>query len=155
MNRTEGKISENTIDRDIEVFLRTYLKPKKGKGIEKDFMNIFVNLELLQENDKDKKYSLQINEKSNLPAPIFLYAILDNEAFAHTNSISLKDLRFSPHSVGLVFGMNLDGIYQKIKELENLYEGKIIFTETAGNPVLQFKERLDKIQILENYYLAQ
>ncbi len=150
MNKTEGKISENTIVRDIEVLLRTYLKPIKSKSIEKDFMNIFVSLELLHQ-DKDK-YNIQVNEKSNLPAEIFLYAILDNEAFATTNSLNLKDLRFSPQSVGLVFAMNLDGVYEKIKELETLYEGKIVFTETAGNPVLQFKERPEKIQVLIEYY---
>jgi len=151
-NKTEGKISENTLVRDIEVLLRTYLKPTKSKSIEKDFVNIFVGLELLLQ-DKDK-YSIQVDEKSNLPAEIFLFAILDNEDFATTNSITLKDLRFAPHSVGLMFAMNRDGIYDKIKELEKLYEGMIIFTETAGNPVLQFKERPNKMQVLENYYRA-
>jgi hypothetical protein len=151
MSKTEGKFAENSITRDIEVFLRTYLKPVKSKSIEKDFMNILVSLELLQSQDKEK-YSLRLSEKNNLPAEIFLYAILDNEAFANTNSINLKDLRFSPHSVGLVFAMTLDGIYEKIKELETLYEGNIIFTETAGNQVLQFKERPDKMQVLKQYY---
>jgi hypothetical protein len=150
MNKSEGKISENSIKRDMDVLLRTYLKPKKSKSIEKDFMNIFVNLELLVE--KENKFQIQINEKSNLPAAIFLYAILDNEAFKNTNSISLKDLRFSAHSPGLVFAINLDGIYLKIKEIEELYPNHIIFTETAGNPVLQFKEKPNKWRVLENYY---
>jgi hypothetical protein len=150
VNRTESKFSENTIDRDIDVLLRTYLKPKNSKSIEKDFINIFVGLGLLVE--KDKKMSVVIDEKPHVPAPIFLYAILDNPDFANTNSISLKDLRFAKNSVGLVFGMTNEGIYQKIKELEQQYPEAIIFTETAGNPVLQFKEKLDKTKILNEYY---
>lgn len=150
VNRTESKFAENTIDRDIDVLLRTYLKPKNSKSIEKDFINIFVGLGLLI--DKDKKMSIVIDEKPNLPAAIFLYAILDNPDFDNTSSISLKDLRFAKNSVGLIFSLNNDGIYQKIKELERLYPTHLIFTETAGNPVLQFKEKLAKHQILNDYY---
>jgi hypothetical protein len=150
MNKSEAKFSENTIKRDIDVLLRTYLKPQKSKNIEKDFMNILVSLDLLLE--KNEKYKIQVNEKNNLPALIFLYAILDNEFFENTNSISLKDLRFSPNSVGLLFALNTDGIYAKIKELEALFPNKVIFTETAGNPVLQFKEKPDKWQVLKKYY---
>lgn len=150
INRTESKFAENTIDRDIDVLLRTYLKPKNSKSIEKDFINIFVGLGLLVE--KDKKINVVIDEKPNVPASIFLYTILDNPDFANTNSMSLKDLRFAKNSVGLVFGMTNDGIYQKIKELEGLYPESLIFTETAGNPVLQFKEKIDKTKILNDYY---
>lgn len=152
MNKTEAKFSENTIKRDIDALLKTYIKPKKSKSIEKDFMNIFVGLDLLSE--QVEKYKVQVNEKNNLPALIFLYALLDNEALKNTNSISLKDLRFSPNSVGLIFALNTDGIYEKIKELEILFPETIIYTETAGNQVLQFKEKPDKWQVLENYYKA-
>lgn len=150
LNRTEGKVSENTIDRDIDVLLRTYLKPKNSKSIEKDFVNIFVGLGLLIE--KDRKLGIVIDEKPSLPAAIFLYTILDNPDFDNTNSISLKDLRFAKNSVGLIFSLTNDGIYQKIKELEQQYPALLIFTETAGNPVLQFKEKIDKKQILNDYY---
>jgi len=77
---------------------------------------------------------------------------LDNPDFDNTNSISLKDLRFAKNSVGLIFSLTNDGIYQKIKELEQQYPALLIFTETAGNPVLQFKEKIDKKQILNDYY---
>ncbi len=56
LNRTEGKFAENTIDRDIDVMLRTYLKPKNSKSIEKDFVNIFVGLGLLIEKDRKLLY---------------------------------------------------------------------------------------------------
>ncbi|TAE66838.1 MAG: DUF4007 family protein [Bacteroidetes bacterium] len=150
VKRTESKISENSLQKDIEVLLRTYQKPKKARGIEKDFINIFVTLNLLSETDK--KISININEKKNLAPAIFLYAILDNKDFENTNSINIKELRFSRNSVGLIFGLTLDAIYEKIHQIVNLYPNQIIFTETAGTPVLQFKEKIDKMTVLNDYY---
>ncbi|TAG06404.1 MAG: DUF4007 family protein [Cytophagia bacterium] len=150
VKRTESKVAENSLHKDIEVLLRTYQKPKKVRGIEKDFINIFVTLNLLSEIDK--KITININEKKNLAPAIFLYAILDNKAFENTNSINIKELRFSRNSVGLIFGLTLDAIYEKIHQIVDLYPNQIIFTETAGTPVLQFKEKIDKMTVLNDYY---
>lgn len=150
VKRTESKVAENSLQKDIEVLLRTYQKPKKVRGIEKDFINIFVTLNLLSEIDK--KITININEKKNLAPAIFLYAILDNKAFENTNSINIKELRFSRNSVGLIFGLTLDAIYEKIHQIVKLYPNQIIFTETAGTPVLQFKEKIDKMTVLNDYY---
>jgi hypothetical protein len=40
----------------------------------------------------------------------------------------------------------------KIKELEKKYPQYVVFTETAGMPVLQFREKPDKMQVLLDYY---
>lgn len=152
INRSEGKFSENSLEKDIEVLFRTYQKPRNSKSIERDFMTIFVGLGLLKDYRQDKRIEIVIDEKPTLPPAIFLYAILDNPDYANTNSMSLKDLRFSPHSVGLIFGLTIDGIYLKIKELEKQFPDQIVFTETAGNPVLQFKQKPDKWEILGRYY---
>lgn len=152
VSRTEAAFSEKTIERDIEVLFRTYQKPKNSKSIEKDFINIFVALNLIKEGNKEKKFIFLIDEKPALPSEIFFFAILDNPDYSNTNSISLKDLRFSANSVGLIFGLNVDGIYLKIKELEKKYPQYVVFTETAGMPVLQFREKPDKMQVLLDYY---
>lgn len=151
----EGKNTESTIQSDVEVLLRMYQKPKKTKTTSKDFMNLFVSLELLRGNERereDKKINFNINEKNSLSSDIFLFAILDNPLFEHTNSISLKDLRFAQNSVGLIFGLTYDGVYNKIQQLIEKYPENIVFTETAGNSVLQFKVKPNKMQVLENYY---
>jgi len=155
INRSEGKFAENSLEKDIDVLFKTYQKPRNSKSIEKDFMTIFVGLGLLKEYRQDKKeikIEMVMDEKATLPTEIFLYAILDNPDYKNTNSISLKDLRFSPHSVGLVFGLTIEAIYLKIKELEKQFPNQIVFTETAGNPVLQFKQKPDKREILGKYY---
>ena len=151
--------NENTINRDISVFIRNYIKPdyKVLKGeFEDELSGLFKELRLLDKSiikNPDKKtkdyYSIESSSRNDLPAQIVLFAILDQNPKA--SNILFKDLEIGINSPALVFALNPDGLHKKMKEIEGLYDG-IVYKEDAGKNVISFKNEIDKWDVLKDYY---
>lgn len=155
---TNSSFTEKTVKSDISVFLRTYVSPKKGDSysVEDDFLGALIDLSLIQHskvrNANDKLidwYKSPSLEHSELPLELVLFTILDNEDYG--NTISFRELQVGLNSPGLVFALTSDGLYQKIKEICDRYDG-ISYSETAGNQILQIKDKPNKWDVLNAYY---
>lgn len=149
--------NEKTITTDINVFFRNYASPeRKAKiDIEDVFSNIFLDLELIHQYTKvgiDGKmedwYRLGSEKNDNLPSEIVLYSIIDN---FEDKTISFRQLLTGRNSPGNVFTLNAEELYKHIVNITNKYAG-VVYSETAGNRTLQFKEQINKWEILNEYY---
>lgn len=150
--------NENTINRDIKVFIANYSMPERKRSqIEDVYSGLLQELNLFDHKRKEDVitgkvldyYSVLSNEKEGLPYQILLYAILDNDQFG--KAITFKDLQFSKNSPGRVFAITAEGLFKKIEAIENRYK-EITFSETAGNRQLQVSSALNKWDILDDYY---
>ena len=145
-------ISENSLSADIDVLIKTYLRPKgKTRDIEDDFSGLLIDFALLQDisSGHETWYAVESKERETLPVEIFLYAILEQ---ASGQSVSFRDLLNGENSVGLVFAMNESGVMKKIQEALALFPSQLVFSDDAGIRELQFKEPLDKEALLRGYY---
>lgn len=156
MAESQTPISEKTIETDVNVFLRTYVRSRETKvEIEDDFTAMLIDLDLIKPikfKNKESSSWFQIGGelRTDLPLLIFLFSILDNEIYG--DSISFRDLEIGNNSPGSIFAINRDGLYNKLKELEVKFHKQIVFSESAGNLVLQFKKRPNKWEVLNEYY---
>lgn len=142
-----------TINRDINIFLRNYLKPKRSLDkfeVEEDFTALLLELELISKNriDGNDVFKIENKERRNIPHQVFLYAILDRYA---DQSISLNKIMLDNNSPGRVFCLNHEGLYAMLSKLTENY-ADIIFTRTAGNEILQIGQKLNKWEVLSEYY---
>jgi hypothetical protein len=156
--------TESTLASDANVFLRTYLPPKKDREtkieVEEDFSSLLIDLELLdsykQVVDRGGKteiinwYKIENDFRDSLPYQIVLYVIAEN--LGQNLTISFDELLRGVNSPGVIFALHDDGLYDKIEELCKANPRKIIFSETAGDRTLQFKEKPNAIEILKAYY---
>jgi hypothetical protein len=146
-------VSENSLNADIDVFLKMYLRPKKKtKNIEDDFSGLLIDFELAQEFEKSGEhvwYRVESKERETIPLDILLYSILDQEA--GNASISLRKLLNDDNSVGLAYALNENGLMQKIEAISAKYPA-ITFTDDAGVRELQLTEPFDKEDLLTRYY---
>ncbi|MBV6420128.1 MAG: hypothetical protein DAHOPDDO_01356 [Ignavibacteriaceae bacterium] len=152
---TKTNYTEATIQRDITVLLRNYIKPlKANKNLEDLFSGIFIELNLVEQLQKyDEKetdwYRIENKERTDLPADVLLYCILDNDQYG--DSIVLDDILHGYNSIGSVFALTVKDVLSKIEQLtKNKY--KISFMDDAGIRLLQFKKKPDKWSVLKNYY---
>ena len=161
----DNSLNQNTIDKDISVFTRLYKKIDYHQSLTKDFEDeigsLMIDLELITSsieeeikegrNKKEKVewFYLHGESRNNLPPAILLFSILDH--YKGAKNIALKRLEVEPNSPGMIFLLNKDSLYQKLKEMENLYSD-ISLSETAGNVVLVLSEGIDKWEILRKYY---
>lgn len=155
--------NENTVKRDIRVFLNNYLPPKfsRRSEIEDSFSGLLYELRLLKEITKEDivreqqvtHYTIQADHRENLPWQVVLYTILDNPNFSTT--ITFQDLYSSKNSPGSVFALSQEALYQKIQDVCKECP-ECSYSETAGNRILQISKALktaNKITtILDEYY---
>jgi hypothetical protein len=151
--------NEKTVSNDINVFIRSYLKPDKGSGnknVEDDFSSLLIDLDLtskLNRNNSEGKseeyFIMERKERNSLPGDIFLYAILNNDQLG--NTISFNELVSGENSVGNVFLLSRDGIFKKIEEICEKYKF-ITYTRSGGLPLLQFEDKPDPLEIIKGYY---
>lgn len=144
--------TEKTLQRDITVFLKNYLKSnKKEKNLDDEYSGIFISNNIIERIGKTEKdnYRVVINERLEIPIEIVLFLILD--LFPDSDSISFYDVLNKKNSIGNCFLINEDGFYQKILAIQNIYSN-IIFKEDAGIKEIQIKNKIDKWEILREYY---
>jgi len=160
----DNSLNLNTIDKDISVFTRLYGKvdyQNVSNDFEEEINSLMIELELISTTVEDEIkdgtnrrgkvewFHLHGENRNSLPPAILLFAIIDN--FPESSNIAVKRLEIEPNGPGLVFLLSKDGLYNKLKEIEEEFHG-IIISETAGNLVLVLPEGLDKWDILRNYY---
>lgn len=151
--------NEKTVKNDINVFLRNYLQSENGtksSNIEDDYSGLFQEMGLIklfvqqgQDENFVKYYQIEREDRASLPKEIFLFAILLNNRIG--DSVSLNELVSGYDSVGNIFLMNRNGIYQKIEELLTDFSF-LSFSQTSGVPLLQFKGKPVPYKVLEKYY---
>lgn len=155
----QKNVNTNTINSDISVFIRNYLNHRYRNAktdIEDDFSNLFIDLQLMnsyQSENAEKKmvewYQVENDLRSDLPAEMVLFSILDNQKYG--NSISFKELQTGENSPGNVFALNADGLLNKIERIIEICPDST-YTQSAGVRELQFKSKPDKWKILNEYY---
>lgn len=148
-------ISVNTgiVEKDINVFLKTYLKPEKaGKNFEDEYNGMFVELNLIIKHgivDSEQWYKINLDERQEIPSAAILFLIL--EQMEGSSSISFSNLSNQINSVGNCFALNEAGLFNHIQKIVEKYNN-IVFTEDAGTKEIQMKKKINKWKILEEYY---
>ena len=145
--------NEGTITKDINIFIRNYVKPKKETvklEIEEDYSALLLDLGIISTKKVGglETFRFEIGERENLPSEVVLFVILDNY---NDNSISFNSLLIDNNSPGRVFCLNQEGLHNKIIQITQKYKG-ITFTRTAGNEVLQINSKLNKWEVISGYY---
>jgi hypothetical protein len=150
--------NSKTLDKDAGVFIRMYSQPDRNQkiDIEDDFNGILIDLNLL---DRDKHrsqggrmaewFKIEPSSRVDLPWQIVLYAILDR--YPEQETITFQELLVGENSPGAIFALSSEGLFDKIEQMTDELSG-IVFSETAGNQVLQFKSPFLKGYILSRYY---
>lgn len=153
IDENKDKFSDNTLESDIKVFLNNYLSTNPS-DIEEGYINVLQELNLISHfsgvDDQGKLidwYRFNVGPKADLPVEAMLYILLNQ--YHGEQSISLAALANDKDGLGNVFLLNEIALADKLKTLPAHYG---IFTETAGNPVLQLQPGLDEWEILRNYY---
>ena len=146
--------SPNTLQKDVDVFVRTYLRPEHGsRTIEDDFSSLLIDLELLSVTEFSKKigerrFSINSEDRPDIPWEIILYALLDRY---QGSSFTFHSMLNEVNAPGAVFALTEQGLASKIEEIVTHVQGAT-FTNDAGIRELQFVNRPDHQSILKKYY---
>jgi hypothetical protein len=152
-----GAPAENSIRRDVEVFLRTYVGSfdMRGTGLGEDAFDCPLSeLGLIEARQGSDFYQLQRNPKPTLVDHAFLYALCDfwNGISQAQQTLAFSEIAYRKGSPGTVFRLDENSLADRLERLDALTKGKLVYTETAGLRQVYKHADLDPKELLEEHY---
>lgn len=139
--------NENTVNKDIKVMLQNYVMPLDLKSLD-NFSALLINLNMIRKNE-DKKYSFNSKSKDDVPSVVILYALIDQKGNDKTISFDMLQ------DISLLFCMPITELIYAIKQLEKDFPDIIAYNDNSGVRNVQFLKEIEKLEVLDNYYIEQ
>ncbi len=157
-NQMGIRTTEGMIQREVEVFLRTYVpaQARQGSNSEESLDCPLVDLNLIRFAAEDNVYRFIVGPKPSLPTHIFGYCLLVylRQIAAHRRTVSVDECVYQPGSPGQAFKLDENSTMTYLEALEELSQGKLRLQETAGlrQIYLHDLELDDTFELLRAYY---
>lgn len=129
------RVSETTVRRDVECFLRTYASPVAAAGgaPEDALESPLAELGLVRTIGRRDDYQFARGSKPTLPTGVFAYALHSFwEEVGMTRTLSFEMVAHEPGSPGRVFLLDEAGLADRLVNLEDQTDGLFRWSETAG-----------------------
>ena len=148
--------SGNTLKRDVEVFLRTYIPAKNSRGVvaEESLDCPLVELHLLEDIPGSDAFQMRRGPKNTLSDHVFAYALIDfwDRAAGQRGTLAFSEIAYEKGSPGIAFKMDENSLIERLERLEYTTGGDLLYTETAGLKQVSRKKLRPKPEYLEEYY---
>jgi hypothetical protein len=149
-------VSENSLKRDIDCFVRTYTHSRQTKsGIIEDSLDCpLVDLRLIMELADGKTYQLQRGPQVSLPDEILAFALIEfwRASGSTAGSIAFEKIAFDPGSPGRVFKLDEDSLASRLEKIGRITGEGFTYDETAGLKQVYKHREVDPFSMLERYY---
>ena len=126
--------SAETIDRDVNVFLQTYVATTDRNQNAEDGLDCPLReLGLLRTGfGGSSQYSFTVGPKPSLPVAIFAWALqlFWNWQYPGTSTVAARDIAHAEGSPGMVFKLDEDSTLAYLDQLEALTDGDLRFEDT-------------------------
>lgn len=157
LNRQAHKksVSENTLKRDVDCFLRTYVASRQTKTtVSEDSLDCpLTDLRLLSELDDGKTYRFNRSSHDSLPDEIFVYALAEFWRIKERpESIALSKMMSEVGSPSRIFKLDENSIVQRLEKIEAVSGGAFVYDETAGLKQIYRRGAVDSDGLLEKCY---
>jgi len=130
------RISQNTLESDINVLIKMYLKHDTAKEFSS---GLFCELNLLRKVDNN--YIFNIKNPAELSSSVFYYAFLFFIREYKSDTISVRDLQVGKSSLQHTLGLTEEKFLENLENLNSLSNGKIIYQEAAGIKEVYLRSR--------------
>ncbi|GAA4382199.1 DUF4007 family protein [Hymenobacter koreensis] len=153
--------SADTIERDVNVFLLTYLAAAERSQNAEDGLDCPLReLGLIRPGfGSQEQYTFAVGPKPSLPPALFAWALLNfwDWKYPGTSTIAARDIAYAEGSPGVVFKLDEDSVLRYLDQLEELTQGRLRFEDTplVRQVVRTSAEALTPEALLHSYYAAQ
>lgn len=147
--------SGNTLKRDVDVFLRTYIPARSSRGtVAEDSLDCpLVELQLIEEVASSGVFQIRRGPKTTLSDSVFVYALIDFwDRTSKQDSLAFTEAAYGKGSPGIAFKLDENSLAERLERLEHVTNGDLLYTETAGLKQVYRKRLRQKFEYLEAYY---
>lgn len=156
VHQHDARCSEATVQRDIEVLVRSYLRRSRSesKVAEELLESPFSTLGLLRNSATSGEFELVQGIHPTLPLAVFEYALLEHcvRGDLERKAVSLDELMYGELSPGRVFRLSEDGLMSRLHALQERKPANYVVDETAGlRQLLIHGDLADKLTVLDDH----
>jgi len=148
-----SRIADNSLQRDVDVFIRTYVSSRTTKTVvlEDSLDSPLAELGLIQELDDGRVYALYRAERPTLPVDVFAHAVFAFwRSWAPTRqSLGFEELAYRPGSPGRVFQLSEDALVDYFERLDGCTGGALVYDVTAGLRQLFRRRDVEPLDVLK------
>ncbi|MER8464530.1 DUF4007 family protein [Mesorhizobium sp. M1396] len=146
------KATRGTLKRDVEVFLRSYIRREDGQP-EDAAEPLLAELGLIREARFGGWNEFVRGPKPTLPDGIFAYALAEFwDRQGGSTVISAEQVCYAVGSPGRVFKLDEDSVVTRLMGLEALTDGAWIWTDTAGLRQIQRVGEVNHLALVARGY---
>lgn len=153
-----SRISEKSLGRDVDCFLRCYVPVKVSRTVSiEDVLDCpLVELGLIREFGGRGSYFLDRADRPTLPDMVFAYALATflNAYHGSVRTVPLDSLAYAPGGPGRIFSLSEDALLHRLERIDGTTGGSLVYDDTAGLRQVLIKERLQPIDLLHKHYAA-
>lgn len=145
--REMKRVAPNTLKRDVECFVRTYVEKTTAESKEDTLECPLTELSLLRTVGRRDMFHFSRGPKPTLNAGMFAYAATQfwQRHYPNVRTLSLDALFHEPGSPGRVFLLDEESAVEFAIELEAATERTITWSETAGLRQLICRKAVNEI----------
>jgi hypothetical protein len=131
-DRVALKASADTLRRDVEVFVRSYVS--RGDGGEDAAEPLLAELGLIRESRLSGQFEFVRGPKPSLPDGVFADTLWRFWRRWHETSptLSVEQASYAPGSPGRIFKLDEDSVLERMTRLDKVTDGALVWTDTAG-----------------------
>ncbi len=155
--RRSLNVSEISLARDVDCFLRTYVPAKGGAAEalpEETFDCPLLTLRLIQPSPDGELYGFSIGPKPSLPAVVVGFAVGEyfDRVRGSQNTLSIGQCLYGRESPGQAFKLDENSLIEYLEELEGVTGGALALDETAGLKMIYRRQEFGGVELLARHF---
>jgi hypothetical protein len=149
------RISENTLKRDVEIFIRTYFAKNDGKQFHEESMDCpLTELNLICDNPAGKSYDFIRGEQESLPDEVFVFSLYEYwSQRSRLRTLPFVQLCYDANAPGRVFKLDEPSMHKRLESVGKITRNRWRYAETSGLKELIIDDDIDPMNILGRYYV--
>ena len=129
------RVAKTTIKNDVACFIRTYVlrQPSRNAGHDDALESPLTELGLIKAVGKNDGFRFLRGPKTTLGEGVFTYALTDFwSRYSNSSTLSFEAIAHAPGAPGRVFLFDENDVADRLPTLEDVTQGALQWSETAG-----------------------
>jgi hypothetical protein len=127
------RTSAATIRRDVECFIRSYVRHQEARPTDDALEPVLTELGLIR-SISGKQFEFRRGPRPSLPDGVFLYALEEfwQRSAIGQSTLAVERLAYDPGSPGQVFKLDEFSLIERLARIEEGSGGQFLWSDTAG-----------------------
>lgn len=153
---SEREIAQDTIERDVDCFLRTYVPSDPDKRLSREELLDcpLTELGLIRRSGGPNGFMFLRGRQDSLSVEVFAYSLLRfwQERSTTSDSLRFEEVAYAAGSPGQVFKLTENALVDRLHQLESITRNAVRYDDTSGLRQVFRTKQFDPMAMLHKHY---